>query len=159
MFVLFRMRSIQRVTLVLIILQQVMKEIAVALTIFTFVIYLISHNRTHHRAQRRSYTMNSRIPNQLRHLHRLVSASDESCLRNLRIDRNAFGRLCYLLEYVGVVSSTKYLIVPEQVMIFLSMVAHHKKKLYGETHFLCSGSTISKRFHQVLNAIVKLYNV
>lgn len=72
--------------------------------------------------------MNSRIPNQLKHLHRLVSASDESCLHNLRIDRNAFGRLCYLLEYVGVVSSTKHLIVPEQVMIFLSMVAHHKKK-------------------------------
>ncbi|KAL0345330.1 UNVERIFIED_CONTAM: hypothetical protein Sradi_4364300 [Sesamum radiatum] len=103
--------------------------------------------------------MNTRIPNQVRYLHRLVSVSDESCLRNLRMNRNAFGRLCYLLEYSGGVSSPKHLTVPEQVAIFLSVLAHHKKNCVVKHDFVRSRRTISKHFHRVLNAVVKMYEV
>ncbi|KAL2248285.1 UNVERIFIED_CONTAM: hypothetical protein Sindi_2680800 [Sesamum indicum] len=47
--------------------------------------------------------MSTRILDQIYHLHRLVSISDESCLHNLRMDRNAFDRLCYMLQYSGVI--------------------------------------------------------
>lgn len=97
-----------------------MDEIAVTLTIFTYVIkHLTSENPTHDRSLRPRYLINTRISDQVLHLHRLVSISDESCLRKIRMDRNAFGRLSYLLEYSGGILQTKHLTVPEQVVIFL----------------------------------------
>ncbi|KAL2235777.1 UNVERIFIED_CONTAM: hypothetical protein Sindi_1309900 [Sesamum indicum] len=103
--------------------------------------------------------MSTRIPDQIRHLHRLVSVSDELCLRNLRMDRNAFGRLCYMLQSSGGLTPTKHLSVPDQVAIFLSIVSHHKKNSVVKHDFIRSGRTIHKHFHHVLNSVIKLYNV
>ena len=75
------------------------------------------------------------------------------------MDRNAFGRLCYLLQHAGGVSESRACTVPEQVAIFLSVVAHHKKICVVKHDFLCSGRMISKYFHRVLKSIIKLYNV
>ncbi|KAL2230880.1 UNVERIFIED_CONTAM: hypothetical protein Sindi_1682400, partial [Sesamum indicum] len=104
------------------------------------------------------FLTNIRVPEQISHLHRLVSVNDESCLRNLRMD-NAFGRLCYLLQYSGGVSESKFCKVPEQVAIFLSVVAHQKKICVVKHDFLRSGRTVHKHFHWVLRAIIKLYNI
>ncbi|XP_011101998.1 uncharacterized protein LOC105180029 [Sesamum indicum] len=103
--------------------------------------------------------MSSRIPDQIHYLHRLVSIFDESCLRNLRMDRNAFGRLCYVLQYSGGMTPTKNLSVPEQVAIFLSILSHHKKNNVVKHDFIRSKRTIHKHFHRVLNLVIKLYNV
>ncbi|KAL0418967.1 UNVERIFIED_CONTAM: hypothetical protein Sradi_1310200 [Sesamum radiatum] len=103
--------------------------------------------------------MNSRISNQVRHLHRLVSILDELCSRNLCLDRNAFGWLRYLLEYSRGLLSTKHLTVSKQVAIFFSVVAHHKKNCGVKHDFIRFDRTISKYFHRMLNAIVKLYNI
>ncbi|KAL2251364.1 UNVERIFIED_CONTAM: hypothetical protein Sindi_2258700 [Sesamum indicum] len=127
-FFIFRMRSFQRVTLALIILQQIVDELTVALTLFTSVTKHLNARKPHRpRTGPPRFLTNFRVPEQLTHLHRLVSVSDESCLRNLRMDRNAFGRLCYLLQHAGGVSESRACTVPEQVAIFLSVVAHHKK--------------------------------
>ncbi|KAG8390739.1 hypothetical protein BUALT_Bualt01G0114900 [Buddleja alternifolia] len=40
-------------------------------------------------------------------MHDLVSFNDETCIDNLRMSRNAFGRLCYILENVGGLENTK----------------------------------------------------
>ncbi|KAL2242206.1 UNVERIFIED_CONTAM: hypothetical protein Sindi_0338600 [Sesamum indicum] len=159
-FFIFRMRSFQRVTLALIILQQIVDELTVALTLFTSVTKHLNARKPHRpRTGPPRFLTNFRVPEQLTHLHRLVSVSDESCLRNLRMDRNAFGRLCYLLQHAGGVSESRACTVPEQVAIFLSVVAHHKKICVVKHDFLRSGRTIHKHFHRVLRAVIKLYNI
>ncbi|KAG8372410.1 hypothetical protein BUALT_Bualt12G0063300 [Buddleja alternifolia] len=45
--------------------------------------------------------MAHRRPDQVSHMRRIVELSDTSCVDNLRMNRNVFGRMCYLLEHVG----------------------------------------------------------
>ncbi|KAL0409591.1 UNVERIFIED_CONTAM: hypothetical protein Sradi_1893500 [Sesamum radiatum] len=156
---LFRMRHSRRV-LALIALQQIVLEIAVALTIFVNIIRYIKAHRGHEvRFRRRRYNLNSRIPDQVLRLYRLVSFSDETYLRNLRMDRNAFGHLCYMLEHPGGVKPTKNVSVPEQVAMFLSVIAHHKKNCVVKHDFIRSGRTLSKHFHAVLHAVCEMHTV
>ncbi|KAL0430505.1 UNVERIFIED_CONTAM: hypothetical protein Sradi_0676500 [Sesamum radiatum] len=91
-----------------------------------------------------------------KNLHRL---SDSSCLCNLRMDRNAFGRLCFILEHSGGLTTTKHVTISEQVAMFLSIIAHHKKNCVVKHDFLRSGRTVSKHFHAVLKTIYKLTHV
>ncbi|KAL0314935.1 UNVERIFIED_CONTAM: hypothetical protein Sangu_2337900 [Sesamum angustifolium] len=72
------------------------------------------------------------------------------------MDRNAFGRLCYLLEHSGGLSSTKHVTVAEQVAMFLSVIAHHKKTCVVKHDFLRSGRTVTKHFYVVLNTVYKM---
>ncbi|KAG8371456.1 hypothetical protein BUALT_Bualt13G0089400 [Buddleja alternifolia] len=83
------------------------------------------------------YVMTHRISDQMKHMRRLTCFSDSNCVENLRMDRNAFGRLCYLVEYVGGLVDSRYVTVP-------------KKR---------SGYTISVHFHAVLNAVLKLHRI
>ncbi|KAL0344303.1 UNVERIFIED_CONTAM: hypothetical protein Sangu_1317700 [Sesamum angustifolium] len=98
------------------------------------------------------------MPDQVGRLYRLVSSNDETCLRSLRMDRNAFGRLCYLLEQSGGVRPTKNVSVPEQVAMFLSVLSHHKNCVVKHD-FIRSGRTVSKHFHVVLHAVCKMHKV
>ncbi|KAK4406606.1 hypothetical protein Sango_0667100 [Sesamum angolense] len=76
------------------------------------------------------------------------------------MDRNAFGRLCYLLEHSSGLSSTKHVTVVEQVAMFLSVIAHHKKNCIVKHDFLRSGRTLSKHFFNVvLNTVYKMSHV
>ncbi|KAL0423932.1 UNVERIFIED_CONTAM: hypothetical protein Sradi_0928000 [Sesamum radiatum] len=99
------------------------------------------------------------MPDQVGRLYRLVSSNDETCLRNLHMDRNAFGRLCYMLEQSGGVRPTKNVSVPEQVAMFLSVLSHHKKNCVVKHDFIRSGRTVSKHFHAVLHAVCKMHKV
>ncbi|KAL0340014.1 UNVERIFIED_CONTAM: hypothetical protein Sradi_4518200 [Sesamum radiatum] len=119
---------------------------------------LLHRHNAPRRVRPRRYTLSSRIPDQVRNLNRLVSVSDASCLRNLRMDRNAFGRLCYLLEHSGGLSSTKYVTVAEQVVSFLVSL-HITKNCMVKHDFLRSGRTVSKHFHVVLNTIYNMSHV
>ncbi|KAL0402002.1 UNVERIFIED_CONTAM: hypothetical protein Slati_4230100 [Sesamum latifolium] len=105
------------------------------------------------------YTLNYRISDQVRNLHRLVSLSDASCLCNLWMDCNTFSRLCYLLEYFGGLLSTKHVTVAEQIAMLLSAIAHHKKNCVVNHDFLRPGRTVRKHFHAVLNNIYKMSHV
>ncbi|KAL0448948.1 UNVERIFIED_CONTAM: hypothetical protein Slati_1451200 [Sesamum latifolium] len=42
-------------------------------------------------------------------------------IQESRMDRNAFGRLCYLLEHSGGLTNTKFVTVAEQIAMFLSV--------------------------------------
>ncbi|KAL0404394.1 UNVERIFIED_CONTAM: hypothetical protein Sradi_2080200 [Sesamum radiatum] len=75
------------------------------------------------------------------------------------MDRNTFGRLCYLLKHAGGLFPTKHLSVPEQVTIFLSVVSHHKKNCVVKYDFIRSNRTISRHFHCVLNTTLKLHTM
>ncbi|KAL8548289.1 hypothetical protein ACS0TY_007566 [Phlomoides rotata] len=47
------------------------------------------------------YTMADRIPQQIEHMSELVEMSDTDYFDNLRVNRSAFNRLCYLLRHIG----------------------------------------------------------
>ncbi|KAL1567734.1 protein ANTAGONIST OF LIKE HETEROCHROMATIN PROTEIN 1-like [Salvia divinorum] len=105
----------------------------------------------------RHYSILDRIPPQVRHMNRLVSVSDIDCLSNLRMDRNTFGRLCILLKDVGGLQNERFVLLEEQVAIFLGILAHHKKNRVVGFNFLRSGETVSHYVHLVLRAILKLH--
>ncbi|KAK4400337.1 hypothetical protein Sango_1139800 [Sesamum angolense] len=153
------MRHSRRV-LALIALQQIVDEIVVALTICIQVIEYIKVRRAcEGRFPRRRYSITTRMSDQVGRFYRLVSSSNETCLRNLHMDRNAFGRLCYMLEQSGGVKPTKNVSVPEQVAMFLNVLSHHKKNCVVKHDFIRSGCTVSKHFHRMLHAICKMHTV
>ena len=45
------------------------------------------------------------------------------------MDRNTCGRLCQLLRHIGGLKDDKYVIVEEQVAIFLGILAHPIKRI------------------------------
>ncbi|KAG8371194.1 hypothetical protein BUALT_Bualt13G0061700 [Buddleja alternifolia] len=75
------------------------------------------------------------------------------------MSRNAFGRLCLQLENVGGLSNTNNVQVSEQVAIFLTILAHHKKNRVLQTNFKRSGYTISTHFNNVLTTLLKLHTL
>lgn len=81
-----------------------------------------------HRRPSSSYNMTQRINAQLSHLNRIIESEDVQCVSNLRMNRNDFARLCYLLTNVGGLVESRYARVEEKVVMFLSTLAHHKKK-------------------------------
>ncbi|KAL0290841.1 UNVERIFIED_CONTAM: hypothetical protein Sradi_7041700 [Sesamum radiatum] len=82
--------------------EQITTNVAVALALFVYILeFLKAMFPKNRRSRPLRYNLQSRIPQQVRHLCRLVEYDDMTCLRNLRMDRNAFGRLCYLLQQSG----------------------------------------------------------
>lgn len=104
-----------------------------------------------------AYGMIERIPTQVQHLNRMVHVSDTDCIKNLRMDRNTFGRLCRLLREVGGVTDGKYVSVEEQLAIFLGILSHHKKNAIVAFDFLRSGYTVSYYVHVILSAIINCH--
>ncbi|XP_057807980.1 protein ALP1-like [Salvia miltiorrhiza] len=129
--------------------------------IFLLVAYHLLVRTTSRKRKRGSNTtafgIIARVPDQITHMNRLVGVSDVDCLANLRMDRNTFGRLCILLRDQGGLSDGRYIKVEEQVAIFLSILAHHKKNRVVRFDFWRSGQTVSKFVHLVLKAILKLH--
>ncbi|KAL0010653.1 hypothetical protein SO802_005761 [Lithocarpus litseifolius] len=89
-------------------------------------------------------------------IHRLCYESDETCINQLRMNRNAFTRLCGMLERMGGLKDTKHMLVDEQVAMFLHTLAHHAKNRVIKHHFRRSGETVSRYFNDVLHAIIRL---
>ncbi|KAL0398054.1 UNVERIFIED_CONTAM: hypothetical protein Sradi_2148700 [Sesamum radiatum] len=103
--------------------------------------------------------MLSRIPEQVKHLHDIIDITDVKCVDNLRMTRNAFDRLCQLHEFIGGLRATRHVTVMEQVAIFLSIIAHHKKNCVVKHAFVPSDRTISKHFHFVLMTVLRLHPI
>lgn len=96
------------------------------------------------------------IPAYVKQLDRLVRVTDRSCVDNLRMDRNTFGRLCRLLrDRVGLIDQ-KFVTVEEQVAMFLS---HHKKTHIVGYDFMRSSQTVSKYIHIVLRGVLTLHEL
>ncbi|XP_073148970.1 uncharacterized protein [Henckelia pumila] len=101
--------------------------------------------------------MSNRINAQMRHLNMIIEEGDVQCVVNLRMNRNAFGRLCYLLINFGGLTDSRYVQVQEKVTMCLSILAHHKKNRVTSHDYMRSGQTISAHFHEVLRALLKLH--
>lgn len=73
----------------------------------------------------RRYNMIDRIPNQVDYMRRLIYLSDRDCDANLRMSKNTFSRLCYLMEHIGGLVHSRYVSIEEKVAMFLCILAHH----------------------------------
>ncbi|KAL0445649.1 UNVERIFIED_CONTAM: hypothetical protein Slati_1692800 [Sesamum latifolium] len=149
-----RMNTSQRLR-IFVGIQLIILEITFALYLFCYVSRRRQRNyQNTRRLGTRTYNMKLRIPDQVKHLRQIVDVSDVKCVDNLRMSRNAFGHLCQILENSGGLRVTRHLTVSEQVAIFLSVLAHHKKNCVVKHDFIRSGRTISKHFHSVLRAVL-----
>ncbi|KAL0346368.1 UNVERIFIED_CONTAM: hypothetical protein Scaly_1652800 [Sesamum calycinum] len=90
-------------------------------------------------------------------MRRLVEFSDIACIENLRMSRNAFGKLCLILQNQGGLQDSKHVPLSSQVAMFLSILAHHKKNRTVKYDFIRSERTVSKHFHPVLTAVLRLH--
>ncbi|XP_047937792.1 protein ANTAGONIST OF LIKE HETEROCHROMATIN PROTEIN 1-like [Salvia hispanica] len=99
------------------------------------------------------------IPAHVKQLDRLVRVSDRSCLDNLRMDRNTFGRLCRLLRDRAGLIDQKFVTVEEQVAMFLSILSHHKKTRVVGHDFMRSSETASIYTHMVLRGVLTLHEL
>ncbi|XP_075478253.1 uncharacterized protein LOC142519197 [Primulina tabacum] len=73
---------------------------------------------------------------------------------------NSFAQLCYSLTHVGGLDHSTYVRIEEKVAMFLSILAHHKKKNRVIGHdYIRSGQTINTHFHEVLGSVLKLHTI
>ncbi|KAL8493624.1 hypothetical protein ACS0TY_024708 [Phlomoides rotata] len=87
---------------------------------------------------------------------KLIGGHQVDCYDNLRMDHNAFGRLCILLRNRGGLVDVS---VEEQVAVFLSILAHHKKNCVVKFNHQRSGQTVSHYVHDVLLFVLKMHTV
>ncbi|XP_042026162.1 uncharacterized protein LOC121773378 [Salvia splendens] len=143
------------------VLEEIMHQNVIESVVFSTVESILrNRNRKRFRSEFvRPYAMVPKIPDQVKHLSRLVGVTDVDCINNLRMDRNTFGRLCLLLRQISDLSHGKYVKIEEQVAMFLGVLAHHNKNRIVSFTFLRSGHTVSRYLHAVLNAIIKLHAI
>lgn len=103
-----------------------------------------------------SYSLIERAPDQRKHILELVGVSDVTSLDAIRMNRDTFNRLCYLLEHLGGLTTSRHVEIPEQVAMFLNILAHHTKNVMIRKAFKRSTWSISKHFHRVLFAIIRM---
>ncbi|XP_057803666.1 uncharacterized protein LOC131018998 [Salvia miltiorrhiza] len=109
--------------------------------------------------RRLKYKIIDKIPKQVEYLHRVISADDLTCVNKIRMSKDVFSRLCYLLEQAGGLVPTKHVGVEEKVASFLVILAHHSKNRIVKFDFRRSGNTISLSFHSVLHALLRLHHL
>ncbi|PPD81812.1 hypothetical protein GOBAR_DD21263 [Gossypium barbadense] len=93
------------------------------------------------------------------YVKRLVYASDETCIEQVRMNISTFFKLCEMLESIGGLKSSRNMLVDEQVAMFLHIISHHLKNRVIKHHFRKSGETVSRAFHSVLNVVIHLEDV
>lgn len=144
----------------MVLIEDIMRKQQVArISILGHIIRRLNKRRKRRRLQNvLRYSILDRMPAQIRHMNRLVRVSDTDCLVNLRMDRNAFGRLCGIFRQLGIIRDKRFLCIEEQVAIFLGVLAHHKKNRIVRFNFMRSGHTVSKYVHEVMAAVIKLHN-
>ncbi|KAL8496029.1 hypothetical protein ACS0TY_019951 [Phlomoides rotata] len=124
-----------------------------------FAILWLKKNKVRETRSRIRFSILDRIPSQSRQMNELVGISDEVCKNNLRMDRNSFQQLCYLLHDIGGLRNSRYVKLQEKVAVFLSILAHLSKNRSLKYQFKRSGQTVSKHFHSVLRSILKLHSL
>lgn len=145
--------------LILVMLDEIMNAYIMQMVIALNVLVKNRERKRKRLENTKPYSMLEKIPDQVKHINRLVMISDTDCISNLRMDRNAFGRLCSLLRQLGGLEDGRYVSLEEQVAIFVGVIAHHKKNNIVAFDFRRSGQTISTYVHKVLKAILKIHSV
>ena len=91
-------------------------------------------------------------------LKRLYEGDDENCYDLLRLTKRAFVDLCSILRERQGLCDTYHVTVEESVAMFLLILGHGQKFRVIRGTYIRSLETISRRFAQVLKAILNLTN-
>ncbi|XP_042023619.1 uncharacterized protein LOC121770910 [Salvia splendens] len=148
-------------TTTLILLEEILRNHRINLLLISMLITLIRPNGGKRKRGGRGTAepLMDAIPAHVKQLDRLVRISDRSCVDNLRMDRNTFGRLCRILrDRVGLIDQ-KFVTIEEQVSMFLCILSHHKKTRIVGHDFMRSSQTVSKYLHTVLRGVLTLYDL
>ena len=86
----------------------------------------------------------------------MYDGREVDCIEQLRVSKNAFRRLCEILCRMGGLVRTRNVPIEEAVAIFLDILANNVK--YRKIGFIYyrSKETVSRQFHSVLYAIMKI---
>ncbi|XP_057545974.1 uncharacterized protein LOC130824967 [Amaranthus tricolor] len=82
--------------------------------------------------------------------------NDRICREQLRLDKRCFEKLCNILQSKGGLVTTRYVTVKEIVAMFHHVLAHDLRNRTIQATFARFGETISRQFHVVLKALLKL---
>ena len=74
-----------------------------------------------------SYSHHSRHVITMLNFTRVIFDADLTCIDNTRMDRNAFYKLCNMLQTTGELLPTKNLDNEEIIVIFLYTISYHAK--------------------------------
>ncbi|KAL8462107.1 hypothetical protein ACS0TY_033260 [Phlomoides rotata] len=119
----------------------------IVVVIFGIIIMVLKNRQSRRTSPRRRYSVLDRIPAQIGYMHDLVEVNDEDCRNNLRMDRSTFHKLCYLLQSLGGLTSSRNITVAEKVAMCVKFQFKH------------SGQTVSKHFHAVLHCVLRLHHL
>ncbi|OMO97862.1 hypothetical protein CCACVL1_04429 [Corchorus capsularis] len=89
----------------------------------------------------------------------MVFDNDIQAVDNIKMDRRAFAKLCHLLQTVGKLKDSRNSTVEELVISFLHIAAHNVKNRILKRQIGRFGKTVSRQFHAVLNAILRLHSL
>ncbi|KAL8468617.1 hypothetical protein ACS0TY_031711 [Phlomoides rotata] len=149
-----------RKRLVLFLIEELVADVVIVFFVVSYMLSINNSRRVRRRvAYAQPYGMLSQLPDQVIHMSRLFLDSDVDYISNLRMDRNSFGRLCFLMRELGGLVDRMYISVEEQVSMFLSIFAHHKKNRVIKFDFRRSGQTVSHYVHIILRAILSLHTL
>nr|KAJ0226577.1 hypothetical protein LSAT_V11C100043900 [Lactuca sativa] len=99
------------------------------------------------------------ISNRSIEIQHITRESDENCINELRIDRNAFAHLCELAHTRGGLLDNGLVTNEEQVASFLNILAHHIKNRCIQVRFYRSRETVSRYVHRVLGALMRIQEI
>lgn len=87
----------------------------------------------------------------------LLSSTGPQCHENLRMNPECFHILRDTFRHRNLLQSRRLLSIDEQIAMFLHTLAHSVTNRVTANRFNHSGETVSRYFHEVLNAICKVY--
>ncbi|XP_074270451.1 uncharacterized protein LOC141594175 [Silene latifolia] len=82
--------------------------------------------------------------------------NNRKCQEQLRFDRRCFEKLCRILRSKGGLVTSRNVTNEEVVAFFLHTLAHNLKNRTIQALFAQSGEIVSRQFHTVLRAVVKI---
>ncbi|KAL8492843.1 hypothetical protein ACS0TY_024151 [Phlomoides rotata] len=128
------MRTVDRKSALNMLLLNTVVLVSVGLIILT-----INKRRRRTGVHRRTFTILDRIPAQMKNMSYLCEVSDADCRDQLRMDRATFHKLCFILQSVCGLKSSRRVCVFEKVAMFLSILSHHTKNRCVKFAFKRSG--------------------
>ncbi|KAL8551398.1 hypothetical protein ACS0TY_000479 [Phlomoides rotata] len=127
--------------------------------VFLFAMYYVVISFYLRNKIREIKTKEEKMIDRMKWMCKLTLDSDAACISELRMDRATFRILCDMVTEIGALKPTKNTSVEEVVAMFIYTLAHHKKCRTIGLLFLCSTETVSRQFHQILIAVLRLHHI
>ena len=90
--------------------------------------------------------------------NQMVWMDDTASIKNVRMDRRAFRKLCDMLHIHGGLRPSRNMEMDEMVASFLHVLAHLAKNRVVERQLSQSGESISRNFNAVLHDVLQLFS-